>query len=73
MIDLSLGRVNVLEGRSLWGIEFFPAIVISAFFSVDANNDNDDGNEGYKSADSSHYDWNYIYFAIATNTMLHKI
>ena len=51
MIDLS-------HGMYLWGIEFFPAIVISAFFPVDANDDNDDDDEGYKSADSSHYDWN---------------
>ena len=56
--NLPIDRTNSFEDRSLWGIEFFPAIVISAFFPVDANNDNDDNNEGYKPADSAHYDWN---------------
>ena len=57
MKNLPLDRANILEGRSLWGKEFFPTIVNSEFFPVDADNDNDD-DEGYKSADSSHYDWN---------------
>ena len=54
------------------GIKLF-SIIIFAFFLVDANNDNDDDDEGYKSADRSHYDWNYIYFTKATKTMTQKI